>query len=211
MAAVRAGAAIPETDAQPELKGPIVRHIFLFVFLLLFSPASRAQEAMSADAAIRDVIASWYGELAKRADGRPWSLAAPGLIDASPHYTHIDTGAAALGPRVYTSLAAQALKFAYDIDAMRIDANFAKVRVWERGYFYAFAAQKTYERAASTMFVLERQEKDGRWLILAHQTGTQGIPPTKITNPMPDLRRDFYGTQGKERDPEADAQNAGKF
>ena len=95
----------------------------------------------------------------------------------TPHYNYIDTGSAALGPRVYTSLPAEALQFAYDIDAMRIDPNFAKVDVWEHGYFYAFAAQQTYERAADTVFILERRQDDGRWLITAHQSGSYGIPP----------------------------------
>ena len=134
-----------------------------------------------------------------------WSLVAPGFIDASPHYDYIDTGSRALGPRVYTSLPAQAVKFAYDVDSIRRDETFAKVQVWERGYFYAWAAQKTYERGAATIFVLERRETDGRWLILAHQSSSQGIPPNKITNPMPDLRALYYSTQGKDRDPEADS------
>ncbi len=46
---------------------------------------------------------------------------------------------------------------AYDIDRLVVNANLAKVDVWERGYFYASAAQKTYELAADTMFVLEKQ------------------------------------------------------
>ncbi|HEX8381685.1 MAG TPA: hypothetical protein VF619_14180, partial [Allosphingosinicella sp.] len=90
-------------------------------------------------------------------------------------------------PRVYTALAAQAPKFAWEIDSIRRDSTFAKVQVWERGYFYAFAVKRTYETAAATTFVLERSEKDGRWLILAHQSSSQGIPPNKVTSPMPDL------------------------
>ena len=94
---------------------------------------------------------------------------------------------------------------------MRIDPNFAKVDVWERGYFYAFAAQQTYERAVDTVFILERRQDDGSWLITAHQSGSYGIPPNKITDPMPDLRDLYYATEGKDRDPAADALNAGKF
>jgi hypothetical protein len=181
--------------------------------LVLSAPPAVAQEPHQTDreTAVRAVIARWYEELAKEDGGRVWDLTAPGFIEASPHYRHIDTGAANLGPRVYTSLAARALKFSYDIDGMRIDPNFARATVWERGYFYAFAAQKTYERAAATVLVLERQEADGRWLILAHQSSTQGIPPNKITDPMPDLRALFYATEGKDRDPQADARNAGRF
>ena len=73
------------------------------------------------------------------------------------------------------------------MDSIRADASFAKVRVWERGYFYAHAALVTYERGAATTFVLERRESDGSWLILAHESSSQGIPPNKVTSPMPDL------------------------
>lgn len=181
----------------------------LAVLLLLVCSAAVAQEPHEAE--IRAVIARWYDELEKKNEGRVWGLTAPGFIEATPHYEHIDTGAANLGPRVYISLAARALKFTYDVERIRINPNFAKVRVWERGYFFAWAAQQTYESAADTLFVLERQETDGRWLILAHQSSSQGIPPNKITDPMPDLRAHYYATEGKDRDPQADARNAGKF
>ena len=85
-----------------------------------------------------------------------------------------------------------------------LDPHFARVQVWERGYFYAWAAQQTYERAGSATFVLEKQE-DGRWLVLAHETNTVGIPANRKTEPMPDLRARFYATEGKGRDPVADA------
>lgn len=185
----------------------------LFALVLLSASPTRAKppEATGDETAIRQLIAGWYAELAKKDEGRPFSLTAPGFIDSTPHYRHIDNGSAALGPRVYTSLPAQALKFAYDVERVRINPNFAKVDVWERGYFYAAAAQKTYERAADTVFIVERQEKDGRWLILAHQSGSYGIPPNKITDPMPDLRDLYYATEGKDRDPEADAEAAKKF
>jgi hypothetical protein len=87
---------------------------------------------------------------------------------------------------VSQELAAQALDFAFDIDLMKVDARLAKAVVWERGYFYASANAVTYERAASTLFVLEKQA-DGRWLILAHEAQSVGIPDTKKTDPLPDL------------------------
>lgn len=182
-----------------------------FFLMLLLAPAGFAQAPASAEQEIRSVIARWYEELAKKNDGRPWQLTAPAFIEASPHYRHVDNGSAKLGPRVYTSLPARALKFSYDIDILRIDPNFAKVQVWERGYFYAFAAQKTYEMGQAATFVLERQEKDGRWLILAHRSTSQGIPPNRITDPMPDLRALYYSTEGKDRDPAKDAEEANKF
>lgn len=173
--------------------------------------SAHAEETGAVEAAIRTVIDRWYEELGKRGEGRPELLTAPGFIDATPYYTHIDTGAASLGPRVHTSLAATALEFRHEIERMRIDPNFARVAVLERGYFYAWAAQKTTERHGHTDFILERSEKDGAWRILGHQTGSYGIPPHKVTDPMPDLRELFYATAGADRDPEADALNAGKF
>lgn len=184
--------------------------IAAFLIGLLAMLAALPATARTDEAPIRATIAGWYAELAKRDEGRPYLLTAPGFIDASPYYEHQDNGSAALGPRYYTSLAARALQFRYDVESIEADARFAKVRVWERGYFYAYAAQQTYENAAATLFVLEKQ-KDGRWLILAHQSNSIGIPPTKITNPMPDLRGLFYSTEGKGRDPAKDAEAAKVF
>lgn len=172
------------------------------------APPVHGEPHRAAEAEIRALISDWYTELLAKEKGHAYRLTAPGFIHATPHYEHIDTGAASLGPRIYTSLAARALEFRYEIEQLKIDPNYAKVRVWERGYFFAWAAQKTYEAAAATTFVLERQEKDGRWLILAHQTSSRGFPPSKKTDPMPDLRDLFYATEGKDRDAEADARNA---
>lgn len=172
------------------------------------TPAA-AQDA--AEAQIRATVAKWYEELAKRDRGRTFSITAPGFIDADPPYAYRDTGSAALGPRIYTSLPARALRFRYDVERIRRDASYAKVNVRERGYFYAAAAQKTYEMHRETTFVLERQEKDGRWLILAHASGSYGIPPGKHTDPMPDLRERYYRTEGKDRDPARDAEKAKRF
>lgn len=129
-----------------------------------------AAPASPADPEIRTIVERWYQELAKKEKGRPWSLAAPGFIDASPASRHLDTGARNLGPPVFTSLAATALHFRFDLESVRADSSFARVEVWERGYFYAWAAQRTYERAAATTFLLERDPADGRWQILAHQS-----------------------------------------
>jgi len=72
------------------------------------------------------------------------------------------SGSAALrGPFRNHELAARALQFSYDIDALKVDARLAKAIVWERGYLYAWAAQKTDENAASTLFVLEKQARRG--------------------------------------------------
>jgi hypothetical protein len=182
----------------------LLRTAGLAILMALAAPAA----AQSPDSAIRTTIGRWYEELAKRDEGRTNDLVTPGLIDSSPPVSYAKTRSRALGPRIYTSLAARALKFAWEIDSIRRDSSFAKVQVWERGYFYAAAVQKTYENAAATTFILEKGEKDGRWRIAAHQSGGYGIPPNKITNPLPDLRALYYATQGKNRDPAADARAA---
>lgn len=183
----------------------------LFCLALTAIAATPAAAQSSDEAEIRATVARWYEELAKKEKGRFWSLTAPGLIDTDPPYYHADNGSRALGPPVYASLSARALEFRYEIRRMRADASFAKVWVNERGYFYAAAAQKTYELHADTTFVFERQEKDGRWLILAHQSNSTGFPPSMATNPMPDLRDLYYRTEGKHRDPAKDAEAAKNF
>ena len=102
------------------------------------------------------------------------------------------------------------MRFAYDIDALVLNADLAKVDVWERGHFYASAAQKTYERAADAMFVLQKMNT-GEWKILAHEATSQGIPPNKITDPMPDLRDEYYARCGAACDPVADAKKASEW
>jgi hypothetical protein len=187
--------------------------ISLAAALILSShaPAAALPSAGSAETAIAATIGRWYAELRKKEEGRIRTVVAPGYIEASRPYYYPPSKSRAATPRVYNSLAATALKFAWEIDSIRRDSTFAKVQVWERAYFFAWAAQKTYERAASTTFVLERQDEDGRWLILAHQSSTQGIPPNKVTHPIPDLRALFYSTEGKHRDPAKDAAEVPPF
>ena len=188
----------------------------LVLLLMLTGAAAQAQTQTQAgppgtdDLAVRALIATWYGELQKSGDRKHWRLYAPGAIDGGPEETELNPQSRARSPTVSNELAARALTFAYDVDALTIDGRFAKARVWERGYFYAYGAQQTYESAASALFILEKQG-DGRWLILAHEAQSIGIPPTKRTDPLPDLRDHFYRTQGKDRDPAADAREANKF
>lgn len=189
-----------------------MRAILAILVLLLAHPVLAQEDATAgAEPQLRAVIDRWYEELRKGEDGRPELVAGPILIDTDPYYRHVDTGAASLGPRIYVSLAATALEFRHEVERMRIDPNFARVAVRERGYFFAWSPQKTYERHAETDFILERSEKDGEWRIVAHQSGGYGIPPNKRTDPMPDLRDLYYATVGGDRDPEADAAAAGKF
>jgi hypothetical protein len=191
---------------------------FLFLILAMFAALPLAAPAFAQEsgdeAKVKAVLADWYQRVGQREADRPWALMAPGSIDGGPGYSEpaeVNKSAAAYrGPWINNELAARALKFSYDIDALLIDDHLAKARVWERGYFYAWAAQQTYENAASALFVLEKQA-DGEWKILAHEATSQGIPPNKITNPMPDLREMYYQGPGKSRDPAKDAEAAKQF
>lgn len=175
------------------------------------SETGMIETGMSEDeTAIRALLERWYAEHRAGKDGYPRRLQAPGVIDASPGYFHPATQSAAASPAVYNSLAHTAHEFRHEISSLDIDTRYAKARVYERGYSFAWAAQRTYERLGTATFVLEKQD-DGRWLVLAHQTYTMGIPPNLKTDPMPDLRDLFYSTIGKDRDREADALAAGRF
>lgn len=195
-----------------------MRLVLAFSLLATAFAAVPAFAASAEDEAkVRAVIAEWYARVGKFKADAPWVLMAPGGVDAGPGYAEIPRSAYALrsraahsGPLINNELASKALKFSYDIDVVKLDPRFAKVWVWERGYFYAWAAQTTYENAASTMFVLEKQE-NGAWLILVHRANSIGIPPNKITNPMPDLRDEYYRRCGSACNPEADAKKAKEF
>jgi hypothetical protein len=175
----------------------------------LVGPATAQIGGVADEVAIRALIGEWYVEHRNGGDGRPHRLLAPGAIDASPGYTYVNTGARALGPRVYHSLAATALEFRLEITRLVIDPRFARVHVRERGYYYAAAVHQTYERMGSALFVLEKQE-DGRWLVLAHTSDPVGFPPSLATIPMPDLRALYYATEGQRRDAESDARNVAR-
>lgn len=120
---------------------------------------------------------------------------APAGVNAGPGYpapADLHSGSAAIrGPYLNHELSARAMQFSYEIDLLKLDPRFAKAMVWERGYFHASAAQKTYENAASTLFGLEKPD-NGSWKILLHDANAIGIPPNKFTEPMPDLRDLYY-------------------
>jgi len=187
---------------------------FLFLVLAMLSALPAGAQESADEAKVKAVIADWYTRVGQLKADAPWALMAPGAIDGGPGYSEpleMNKSAAAYrGPWINNELAARALKFSYDIDALVVDDHLAKARIWERGYFYAWAAQTTYENAASTLFVFEKQA-DGEWKILAHEATSQGIPPNKITSPMPDLREMYYAGPGKSRDPAKDAEAASRF
>jgi hypothetical protein len=160
--------------------------IFLALALAALTGALPVRAGTQDDeTAIRALLDEWYVQKRAAHGGNFYRLLAPGAIDASPGFYYVDTGARAIkGPPIHNSRAATALKFSHEITRLVRDARFARVQVWERGYFYAWAAQQTYERAESTTFVLEKQD-DGRWLVLAHQMSSVGIPPNMKTDPCP--------------------------
>jgi len=179
----------------------------LLAFLMLAVPAeaglsAEAPKASDDEAAIREVIATWYRELRPGGARRQWQLAAPGSIDGGPGETELYPDKRSRSPTISNELAAKALQFAYDVDVLTIDPRFAKAVVWERGYFYASANTETYEAAASAVFVFEKQP-DGRWLILAHQASSIGIPDTKRTQPMPDMRPLWEARRSDNEPPQA--------
>jgi hypothetical protein len=191
--------------------------IAFILFVCASAPALAQSPAPAQQAEVRSLLDRWYAmHAADKNEVVTSRLMAPGGINAGPAPTVVDLrpqSAVFRGYRVNNELAARALQFRYDIDDLVIDGRFAKVRVWERGYFYAHAAQRTYENAASALFVLERQSDGpdaGQWLILAHEAETTGIPPTKITDPLPDLRDLYYSGPGHDRDPAADAEAAAR-
>lgn len=193
-----------------------MRFIALTVLALAAAAPVMAQTPED-EAKILAVVADWYERVANPDARRPYMLMAPGGIDAGPGYAEIPyippekrSAAAYSGPTINNEMAAKAMRFTYDIDRMILNKDLARVDVWERGYFYAFAAQKTYELAADTMFVMQKTD-DGTWKILLHQATSQGIPPNKITNPMPDLRDEYYAKCGPACDPVADAKKAREF
>lgn len=182
--------------------------------LLLALAATPALAQPPEEEKVRSTIADWYRRVGQDEADKPWILLAPGGFDEGPGYSvpaDIHSGSAAIrGPFINHELAARALQFSYDIDVLKVDERLAKAIVWERGFFFASAAQKTYENAASTLFILERQP-GGEWLILVHQATSQGIPPNKVTNPMPDLKDLYYGRCGDACDPVADAKKAAEW
>jgi len=142
---------------------------------------------------VRAVIADWYAELRKGDEGHGFRLFAPRAIvgmcaceahaDGTPvkHY---------VSPLTH-ELAYLALQFSYEIERLRIDGDFARADVWERGWFYASENGRSYENAASATFILERDEH-GEWKIAAFTSRDSAVRPDHADDPMPDLRGEFY-------------------
>jgi hypothetical protein len=143
---------------------------------------------------VRAVIAEWYAELQKGDEGHGFRLFAPSAIvgicacETHPGGTPIKSYVSPLTQE----LAYLALKFSYEIEKLRIDGNFARADVWERGWFHAaFSNEQTYENAAESTFILER-DANGDWKIAAFTSRNSAVKPEHADDPMPDLRGDFY-------------------
>ena len=144
----------------------------------------------AAEDQVRGLVADWYAEIARGREGRHWRLFAPVAIveDCRPQENDDEQL-----PRVITDLgfrrelAANALRFEYDITGMLVEPNLARVDVWERGWFYARATESTYENAARTTFILQR-DNAGAWKIAAYGSRSSAVHPDHVDDPMPDLR-----------------------
>ena len=191
----------------------VIHRLILSLAALLSAGPALAEDAEDA-AAVRAVIADWYARVREPNPNAPWSLMAPAVVNAGPGYSvpaDLHSGSAAIrGPYLNHELSARAMQFSYEIDLLKLDPRFARAMVWERGYFSASAAQKTYENAASTLFVLEKPD-NGSWKILLHDANAIGIPLHKITDPTPDLRDLCYSRCGPACDPVVDAKKASQW
>jgi hypothetical protein len=66
--------------------------VLAFLAFVAFASPALAQAPQSGEeTAIRTLIDDWYAEHRLGEDGRPYRFHAPGAIDASPGYTHVDT------------------------------------------------------------------------------------------------------------------------
>jgi hypothetical protein len=143
---------------------------------------------------VRTLIDEWYLELQEGDEGHGYRLFAPGaIVGICSCPTHPDgTPVKSYVSPLTQELAYLALKFSYEIEKLRIDENFARAEVWERGWFYAaWSTQQSYENAARSTFILER-DGNGDWKIAAFTSRKSAVKPEHADDPMPDMRGEFY-------------------
>lgn len=141
---------------------------------------------------VEGVIAKWYAELQKREEGNAYRLLSPqAIVERCECLPPGETPVKHAQLPFRDELAYGALKFSYEIEEIRLDRHFARVDVWERGWYYAWAAKTTYENDADTTFVLERDDK-GEWKILAFSANSIAVHPKYADDPMPDLSDEFF-------------------
>ena len=161
--------------------------VAIVLALLLFVRPALAQ---TAEDEVRAFIAQWYAELRKGEEARVYPLMAPaGAVlptmcpdrcGPQPRVMKIQKG-----PPFPHLLVVRAKQFAYEIRDARIEQTLARVDVWERGWFWAWAAQQTYENAASATFYLEKRE--GQWKVALYRSDSRAVHPEHKNDPMPDL------------------------
>jgi hypothetical protein len=142
---------------------------------------------------VRAVIAEWYAELQKGDEGHGYGLFAPSaIVGICSCAAHSDgTSVKHRVSPLTQELAYLALKFSYAVERLRIDDNFARAAVWERGWFYADAKRQSYELAAQSTFILER-DQNGDWKIAAFTSRRSAVRPEHADDPMPDMFGEFY-------------------
>ena len=162
--------------------------IAIIMALLLFVRPAFAQ---TAEDDVRAFIAQWYAELRKGEAARIHPLMAsagvvlpancPDRCSPQPRVMKIPKG-----PPFPHLLASRAEQFAYEVRNARIEQTLARVEVWERGWFWAWAVKKTYESAASATFYLENHNGSG-WKVVLYRSDSRAILPKHKDDPMPDL------------------------
>ncbi len=162
----------------------MLRRTFLAT-LAATAPFPARAASFASDAPIRRLIEEWYARA--KAGESPFPLIAASAVLDWPKVDDCGPQPAYVRPRPPFELAALALKFDYEIHQLTANADLAKAVVWERGWFYAWAAEKTYQTAVRTTFVFEK-DRDGTWKVLAHAPNSIAIHPDHADDPMPDLK-----------------------
>jgi hypothetical protein len=165
-----------------------VFRIAVILALLLFVRPAFAQ---TAEDEVNAFIAQWYAELRKGEEAHIYPLMAPvGAVlpticpdrcGPQPRVMKIKKG-----PPFPHLLAARAQQFAYEIRDARVEQTLARVDVWERGWFWAWATQQTYENAALATFYLEKRDGQG-WKVALYRSDSSAVHPKHKNDPMPDL------------------------
>ena len=154
--------------------------------VLLTSPGRAAD-----DGAVLSLISQWYQELRKGRAGRRLQLMAPGA-ELLPRRCPDRCGPQprALSPLERIAyphyLAERAQEFTYEVERLTVEATLARVDVWERGFDYAPALEKTTQSAADAVFILEKREGEG-WKVLLYRSLVRAVRAKDKDAPLPDL------------------------
>ncbi len=167
-----------------------MRFLMVSAFLV-FAVIPQRAGAQSPEDEVRTFIANWYDELRKGDEARVYPLLAsqgavlpvscPDQCGPQPRAMKIQKV-----PPFPHLLATRAQQFAYEIRHARVEQTLARVDVWERGWFWAWAAKTTYESAASASFYLENLNGSG-WKIALYRSDSRAIHPKHKDDPLPDL------------------------